>query len=115
MIGSDVTDEERRLINQSFEKCVVSKEDRDKVTEDRREFYKNSYVKVGLIDVEIESAGKAEYEGEELGKITCTIQVYGTRNNNRFRRKYELDLVITCKDEISVREIDKIDWNTAEF
>lgn len=115
MIGSDVTDEERRLINQSFEKCVVSKEDRDKVTEDRREFYKNSYVKVGLIDVEIESAEKAEYEGEELGKITCTIQVYGTRNNNRFRRKYELDLVITCKDEISVREIDKIDWNTAEF
>ena len=115
IVGSDVTDEERRLIDQSFEKCIVSKEERDKVSEDRRKFYEKSYVKVGLIDIEIESAGKVEYKGEELGKITCTIQVYGTRNNDRFRRKYDLDLVIGCKNGISVREIDRIDWNTAEF
>ena len=115
MVGSDVTDEERRLINQSFDKCIVSEEDRKKVAEDRQEFYEDSYIKIGLIDTNIEDARKVKYEDEELGKVTCEIQIYGTRNSNRFQRKYDLELVISFEDSVSVKEIDKIDWNSAEF
>lgn len=115
LVDSDVTDEERRLIDQSFNKCIVSGEDRERVMEDRHEFYEDSHIKIGLVDTEIESAQKVKYKDEELGEVTCTIQIYGSRNNNKFKRKYNLNMIIGFQDGVSVREIDKIDWDSIEF
>ena len=109
------TEEEKRLIRQSFDKCIVSDEEREKVEEDRQKFYKDSYVKIGLVDTTIANDQKVQYEDEEMGKITCTINVYGTRNNNRFQRTYDLDLLISFQDDVSIREIDKISWESVEY
>lgn len=115
LVSSELTEEEKRTINQSFYKCIVSDEDREKVQEDRQEFYQDSYVKIGLVDTEIESAKKVEYEDQELGKVACTVSIYGTRNHNRFQRKYDLDLIVDFQEEVSIREIDEISWKSAEF
>ena len=115
LVGSNATEEEKRLIRQSFDKCIVSDEEREKVEEDRQKFYKDSYVKIGLVDTTIANDQKVQYEDEEMGKITCTINVYGTRNNNRFQRTYHLDLLITFQDDVSIREIDKISWESVEY
>ena len=52
-----------------------------------RNFTRDSYVKIGLVDTTIINDQKVQYEDEEMGKITCTGSMsMAPEINNRFQR-----------------------------
>lgn len=110
LVDSDSSDEDKRIVKKALEASIVSDEEREKVMKDWNKFYENGDVKVGLVETEIKSAYKVEYEDQEYGRVDCNVKIYGTRNRDRFRRNYTLKLVLNHGEPTGVKEIENISW-----
>lgn len=110
LVDSNMSDEERSIADESLYESIVSDDEREAVREDREEFYENQRVKLGMVTTVVEDAFQVEYEGQALGRVTCTVNIKGTRTGERFDRTYDLSLTIHYGDVLTVEEIDSIRW-----
>lgn len=110
LVDSDTSDEDKRIIKNVLEQTIVSDKDRKKVQEDWKKFYQEGDVKIGLVEAEVKSAYKVEYENQEFGRVDCKVKIYGTRNRERFRRNYEMKLIINHGEPTGIKEIESISW-----
>lgn len=111
LVDSSVSKQNRKIINDSFYQSIVNDKQREKVKKDRETFYKDSEVQVQSAEAEIESAYATEYEGKQIGNVTCDVYIKGVKDGKDFSRTYHLKLAVSYQNEIvSIYEIGDITW-----
>lgn len=101
--------ENQKLLNEKFYEVIKSEEEREKVVEERKQFFSNSVIKTTDIIVSVSEIKDIEYNSRSVGQVTCMVTVKGTRNQEDFERVYDLVLIMEYQQNIaSVYEIEKI-------
>lgn len=110
-VDSGTDEEEQEILDESLYDSIVSRDEREKVETDRKELRKKGQVTVGLVTTEISSAQTVKYEEQEMGLVSCTVNIKGNIDGEKFEREYNLELLIDYGwSSISIYEIGKIDW-----
>lgn len=111
MVDSSVSKQNRETIDNSLYQSIVNDKQRKKVKKDRETFYKDSEVRVQSAEAEIQSAYATEYEGRQIGNVTCDVVLKGVKDGNAFSRTYHLKLAVSYQNEVvSIYEIGSISW-----
>ena len=111
LVDSSVSKQNRKTIDNSFYQSIVDDKQREKVKKDRKTFYKDSEVQVQSAEAKIESAYATEYQGKQIGNVTCDVVLKGVEDGNNFSRTYHLKLAVSYQNEVvSIYEIGNITW-----
>lgn len=111
LVDSSIGKKNREIIEKSFYQSIVNEKQREKVKKDRKKFYKNHEVKIQSVEAIVEEAYATEYEGKQIGDVSCEVVIQGERNRKTFSRTYHLKLAVSYEKEIvSVYEIGDINW-----
>lgn len=111
LVDSSVSKQNRKTIDNSFYQSIVDDKQREKVKKDRKTFYKDSEVQVQSAEAKIESAYATEYQGKQIGNVTCDVVLKGVKDGNNFSRTYHLKLAVSYQNEVvSIYEIGNITW-----
>lgn len=111
MVDSSIGKKNREIIEKNFYQSIVNEKQREKIKKDRKNFYKDSEVRIQSTEATIEEAYATEYEGRKIGDVACKVVVKGKKNGRAFSRSYQLKLAVSYEKEIvSVYEIGDIIW-----
>lgn len=111
-LGMDNTfsKESRDIINEKFYEIIVSHSQRKKIEEEQNKFYENASIRTKSVDVSIKKSKEAIYNQRKIGYIECIVTVSGARNNDDFKKIYNLSLMIEYQQNvIAVYEIENIE------
>lgn len=111
LVPDDTIEESQQTtIDYALYNSIQSSDERERVREDREEFYKDHEVSVETVETSIDKAYASQEENIQKGRVECSVSVKGTRDGEGFQRIYSLTLGINYGDIVSVYEINKISW-----
>ena len=85
---------------------ITSDKEREKIKQQREEFYKDSKIQTDNITVEIKKASEALYNERTIGYVEAKVTVEGKRNDDSFTNKYDLVLLMDYQEDVaSVYEV----------
>lgn len=112
IVDSSTEKKQKNIIDDSLYSMIASDKDREKLKKDREQLYDGSSVEVSSIKVEVNDAYKVSYDNQKLGRVKCKIDIEGKKNGIKFTRKYDIKMIITYEDIISIYEIGSISWES---
>lgn len=112
IVDSSTEKKQKNIIDDSLYSMIASDKDREKLKKDREQLYDGSSVEVSSIEVEVNEAYKVSYDNQKLGRVKCKVDVTGKKNGIKFTRKYDIKMIITYEDIISIYEIGSISWES---
>ena len=95
-----------KTTNVACELIITSDKEREKIKQQREEFYKDSKIQTDNITVEIKKASEALYNERTIGYVEAKVTVEGKRNDDSFTNKYDLVLLMDYQEDVaSVYEV----------
>ena len=89
-----------------YDKIEKTDKEREKIKQQREEFYKDSKIQTDNITVEIKKASEALYNERTIGYVEAKVTVEGKRNDDSFTNKYDLVLLMDYQEDVaSVYEV----------
>lgn len=111
LVDSYTSSEDKEAIDTGLYESIVSDKEREEVQKDRDEFYQDCEVEIESVSTEVTAANPATYEEKSMGVASCKVTITGTRNEEKFERNYDLELLINySSNTVSVYEIGAISW-----
>ena len=111
-IDDSFSDDTKKITDEKLYEIITSDKEREKIKQQREEFYKDSKIQTDNITVEIKKASEALYNERTIGYVEAKVTVEGKRNDDSFTNKYDLVLLMDYQEDVaSVYEV--VDIKTA--
>ena len=100
------SDDTKKVTDEKLYEIITSDKEREKIKQQREEFYKDSKIQTDNITVEIKKASEALYNERTIGYVEAKVTVEGKRNDDSFTNKYDLVLLMDYQEDVaSVYEV----------
>ena len=110
LVDSSVSKQNRKTIDNSFYQSIVDNKQREKVKRTGKHFIKTVKCRYRA-QKQDRSAYATEYQGKQIGNVTCDVVLKGVKDGNNFSRTYHLKLAVSYQNEVvSIYEIGNITW-----
>ena len=93
-IDDSFSDDTKKITDEKLYEIITSDKEREKIKQQREEFYKDSKIQTDNITVEIKKASEALYNERTIGYVEAKVTVEGKRNDDSFTNKYDLVLLM---------------------
>lgn len=105
-IDDSFSDDTKKVTDEKLYEIITSDKEREKIKQQREEFYKDSKIQTDNITVEIKKASEALYNERTIGYVEAKVTVEGKRNDDSFTNKYDLVLLMDYQEDVaSVYEV----------
>lgn len=105
-IDDSFSDDTKKITDEKLYEIITSDKEREKIKQQREEFYKDSKIQTDNITVEIKKASEALYNERTIGYVEAKVTVEGKRNDDSFTNKYDLVLLMDYQEDVaSVYEV----------
>ena len=105
-IDDSFSDATKKITDEKLYEIITSEKEREKIKQQREEFYKDSKIQTDNITVEIKKASEALYNERTIGYVEAKVTVEGKRNDDSFTNKYDLVLLMDYQEDVaSVYEV----------